>query len=671
MNGNILIVDDNPDNLRVLEGILAADGHEVRLAGGGEIALKAVAAKSPDLILLDIMMPGLDGFEVCRRLKACPSTAAIPVLFISALDETVDKLKAFDAGGLDYITKPFAEREVLARVRTHLQLAAAQRDLLRVNRDLSREIEARKESEHNLIEAQRIARMGNWTFDLSSGNVLSASEECCSIYGVKPGDFTGSLEAFLEIVHPEDRYRVESAIGNFLNDYLPFSLEYRVKHADGSERIMHVQAEAIFDNLGNPVRGTGIARDITEQRHAENERLELERNLLRTQKLESLGTIAGGIAHNFNNLLQGILGNLDLCMSDMSADTSNCEYLEQAMLACERAAKLTRQMLDYSGKRLFMPKKIDVNEVINGNRDLFRSSVNRNVALEICTDSYLPFIEADEGQIQQVIMNLLINASEAVDGIPGTIHLVTGMQECDEKFLSLSRLEEKPPAGTFVFIEVRDTGCGMDEETQRRLFDPFFSTKLMGRGLGLSAVLGIVRSHKGAIVLDSESGRGSAFRVLFPASGQDARRTRGGSGTTDCRDCFSAFDGTILVADDDEQVRTMCMDALEHLGFRVVGVADGKEAVKVFNEHADDITLVILDLTMPNMDGICAFHELKRIRPDIRVILNSGYSEKIVSELFSGEGPAGFIQKPYHVRDLQEKIAHVMKNDHHFDASRI
>ena len=662
MIGNILIIDDNPDNLRVLEGILAADGYEVRPAVSGEIALKAVAARSPDLILLDIMMPGMDGFDVCRRLKADPSTAAIPVLFISALGETGDKLRAFDAGGLDYITKPFAEREVLARVRTHLRLAAAQRELLQANRDLNREFESRKESERNLIEAQRIARVGNWTFDLSSGNVLSASAECHSIFGVNPEEFTGSFEAFLEVVHPDERDRIESAVGTFLNDNLPFSVEYRVIRSDGFERIVHVQAEATFDSCGNPIRGTGTVQDITEQRQAENDRLELERKLLLTQKLESLGTIAGGIAHNFNNLLMAIIGNLDLTLLDLPPDSLLRNNLVSALTACDRAANLTRQMLAYSGKEFFRRKEIDLNDIIRESTDLFRSSVSRNVTLDIVTTPYAPLIEADEGQIRQIVMNLLINASEAVGTSPGCISLSTGIQECDAKYLSRSCIEEKPPAGRFVYIEVSDTGCGMEEETRQRLFEPFFTTKFMGRGLGMSAVLGIVRVHKGAIVLESATGWGSAFRVLFPVSGEARHRLWEDTVPTDRPKCPVAFAGTILVADDEEQVRELCMAVAEHFGFGAIGAVDGKEAVKVFTEHADDIALVILDLTMPNMDGICTFYELKRIRSDVRVILCSGYDEQSVSKRFTGDRPTVFIQKPYHVGDLQDKISQVMKN---------
>jgi DNA-binding response OmpR family regulator/nitrogen-specific signal transduction histidine kinase len=662
MNGNILIVDDNPDNLSVLEGILASDGYEVRPAVCGKIALKAAVARPPDLILLDIMMPGMDGFDVCRRLKSEPSTAEIPVLFISALDETGDKLRAFDAGGLDYITKPFAEQEVLARVRTHLRLAATQRELQLVNMDLYREIEARKESERNLVEAQRIAHVGNWTFDICSANVLSASAEWYRIFGVHPEKFSGTREAFLDALHPEDRHGIDSVLGDFFNDFTPFSIECRVMLSDGQERIIHLQAEAAFDSLGNPLRGNGTAQDITEQRLTENSRLELERKLLRTQKQESLGTIAGGIAHNFNNLLAGILGYLDLGISDMSEDSPSRGYIEQAMLACERAANLTRQMLAYSGKGLFMPKPVDINEVVLGNADLLRSTVSRNVTLGITTAPDLPLIEADEGQIQQVVMNLLINASEAVNSRPGKISLSTGVQECDDRYLSRSRLEELPPSGRFVYIEVSDTGCGMEEETRRRLFEPFFTTKFMGRGLGMSAVLGIVQLHNGAIVLESEPGTGSEFRVLFPVSGEADNRPQEIKAPADGTEGPAAFTGAVLVVDDEEQVREMCMAVVNHLGFRAIGVTDGEEAVKVFNEHADDITLVILDLTITKMDGISTFNELKRIRSDVRVILSSGYCEQIASGRFHADRPDGFVQKPYYVRDLQNKITQVMKS---------
>jgi CheY-like chemotaxis protein len=253
-------------------------------------------------------------------------------------------------------------------------------------------------------------------------------------------------------------------------------------------------------------------------------------------------------------------------------------------------------------------------------------------------------------------MNLLINASEAVGPTPGDITVVTGISEFDSEYLKRSRLEEIPPAGTFVYLEVSDTGRGMDPETQARVFEPFFTTKFTGRGLGMSAVLGIVRAHGGAILLDSEVGRGSVFRVLFPAPREKQGKMEGTAQQGREAETAAEFSGTVLVVDDEEEVRNLCISMAETLGFQAVGASDGLEALKLFREHSGEISLVILDLMMPNMDGVSAFHMLRRVRKDINVIMCSGYSEEKVSENFAGDGPSGFIQKPFTVEELREKI---------------
>lgn len=299
-----------------------------------------------------------------------------------------------------------------------------------------------------------------------------------------------------------------------------YEKEYRRK--DGT--IFPVELRTCLHRNGNgdPEAMWAIVRDITYRKRAEDERLELERKLLRVQKMESLGVIAGGIAHDFNTLLSVIIGNLELGLFKLPTDSPVRGNIEQAMLASERSADLTRQMLAYCGGGLFVMKEIDLNDFVCRNANLFRASVSRNVTVNINTAPALPLINADEGQLRQVIMNLLTNALEAIDTNPGVITLSTGIRECDEEFLNRNRIEEKPPAGRFVYLDVSDTGCGMNEDTLKRIFDPFFSTKFIGRGLGMSAVMGIVRVHKGAILLGSEVGQGSTICVLFPVA-EDAK----------------------------------------------------------------------------------------------------------------------------------------------------
>jgi signal transduction histidine kinase len=521
MGGSILIVDDNPDNLRVLEQILTADGHKVRAAVNGEIALKAVAARLPDLILLDILMPGMDGFEVCRCLKENPTTVGVPVLFISALTDTGDKLRAFDAGGIDYISKPFEEKEVLARVRTHLMLAAAHRHLLRVNRELCREVEARKSAEEKAVRSVSLLRA---TLESTADGILVVD---------RAGRIVDSNERFLELWNIPGNVIVsqdDDVILTYVLDQLKYPDEFIAKvrelydqPEEESLDVLCFRDGRVFERYSRPQRVDNLVtgrvwsfRDITELKRIEEERLVMERRLLHSQKMESLVVLVGGIAHDFNNLLMGIMGNLDLTLLKLPPDIPVRSNIKQALDACKRAAKLVRQMLDYAGKGNFVLSEIDLNDVICANAPLFRAVVARNVDLTIATAPALPTVMADQGQLQQVIMNLVINASEAIGANPGVITISTGIQDCDDAYLGSSRVEEKPPPGCFVYLEVSDTGCGMDNDTKQRIFDPFFTTNFMGRGLGMSEVLGIVRAHNGAVMVESEKGEGSFIRMLYP-----------------------------------------------------------------------------------------------------------------------------------------------------------
>jgi PAS domain S-box-containing protein len=285
----------------------------------------------------------------------------------------------------------------------------------------------------------------------------------------------------------------------------------------GERRVFLTTKGALSDAHGTTSGIFGISRDITELKRIEAERLEMERRLLNSQKMESLGVLAGGIAHDFNNLLTVILGNLDLTLEKVPHDSPVCRNIEDSMNACQRAAKLVCQLLDYAGKGRYLLRNTDLNEVVHDNAPLFRSSISGGSELAVITASGLPGINADPDQLRQVIMNLVINAAEAIGGGSGVITVSTGILECDDSYLALSRLDEKPLPGNFVYLEVSDTGPGMDAETRKRLFEPFYTTRFMGRGLGMSAVLGIVRIHGGAIVLESEAGRGTVVRVLFPA----------------------------------------------------------------------------------------------------------------------------------------------------------
>ncbi len=428
----------------------------------------------------------------------------------------------------------------------------------------------------------------------------------------------------------------------------------------GEYRWFETFKSPFFDSDGNITGTVGSARDITARKAAEEHRIMLERQIQHAQKLESLGVLAGGIAHDFNNLLTAILGNLDLALADLSPLSPVRENIISAEHASRRAADLAKQMLAYSGKGRFVLQKIDLKELVEEMAHILQVSISKKVVLRFNFAQNLPPVEADVSQIRQVVMNLIVNASEAIGDRSGYISISTGAIDCDSTYLSETWLDEKLPAGLYVYLEVADTGCGMDNTIMGKIFDPFYTTKFTGRGLGLAAVLGIIRGHRGAIKLYSEKNKGTTFKVLFPAAKGFSRELETESTNTD----NLLFSGTILLAEDEETVRSLGKVMLERLGFKVLVAADGRQAVEIFRANMNIIDCVLLDLTMPHLDGEEAFRELRLLKPDVRVLMCSGYNEQDVTQRFIGKGLAGFIAKPYRLATLKQKLREVLETDY-------
>jgi len=461
---------------------------------------------------------------------------------------------------------------------------------------------------------------------------------------------------FTEFIHPDDREMISGRYRKRLEgDTTPFIYEVRFITRDGTIRWTELNSVLFLWQGGSAV--LLFIRDITERKNAEEERRRIDAQIQVTQKLESLGVLAGGIAHDFNNLLMAILGNIDLALMDMTPSSPARSNLLEAAKASQRAADLCRQMLAYSGRGRFTSEAIDLNEAVDEMGHMLEVSISKKALLRYNFASNLPAIDADATQIRQIIMNLVINASDAIGEKSGIISISTGAIQCDRDYLSETWLNERLPAGLYVYVEVADTGCGMDAQTLPRIFDPFFTTKFTGRGLGLAAVLGIVRSHKGAIKVYSEMGRGTTFKVLFPALERPADRADGQSGAG----AEWRGSGMVLLADDEETIRTLGSRMLERLGFSVITAENGSEAVEIFKKRPDEITCVILDLTMPRMDGEETFREMRRIRKDVRIIMSSGYNEQEITQRFAGKGIAGFIQKPYQMADLAARLKTILK----------
>ena len=510
-----------------------------------------------------------------------------------------------------------------------------------------------RRSQASLAEAQRIARMGSWELDHPSGAVFW-SDELFRILGHEPGDLTPSMDTFLQQCHPEDLEHVRVMLQQVSETGVPITLDHRLVLEDGQERHLISHVEVQRDPEGRLLKLLGTSQDITERRITEDA-------LRQTQRLESLGVLAGGIAHDFNNLLTAIMGNLNLAQELASEDHPASPYLKKIESTVSRASNLSRQMLAYSGRGTFIIKPLDLNLLIQEMTHLLEVSLSKKVTMQFSLDPSLPWIEADEGQVQQVVMNLVTNASEAIGDRQGLITLTTCQREVGEDTMARYFPGQEVPPGTYVSFEVRDTGCGMGVDVLARLFEPFFTTKFSGRGLGLSAMRGIIRGHKGGIRVESEPGNGSLFQLFFPViADPQPTHSRAEAGST------QQTKGTILIADDEPIIRAATSEMFQNLGFRVLEAADGLEAIEFFRSHSKEISAVLLDLTMPRLDGREALREILNIRPDAKVILCSGYHEQEALQGTEARRVAGFLPKPYRMRELKALFEKVLANKEPF-----
>ncbi len=511
-----------------------------------------------------------------------------------------------------------------------------------------------RESRERLELALNGAELGMWDWNVQEGKVLF-NERWAGMLGYTVEELEPSFSTWEKLVNPEDS---EMALQS-MNDHLEgrtesFSLQFRLRHKEG-HGVWILSKGKVFDRAedGTPLRACGTHLDISSQIKALEDRSRLESQVQHSQKLESLGVLAGGIAHDFNNLLVAILGNSDLALMEVPRSSPVWPFLDEVRTAAKRASELTNQMLAYSGKGRFVVESVNLNEVVREMGRLLEVTLPKKV--ELCYDlaEQLPLVEVDTTQIRQVVMNLVTNAADAMGENNGAITIATGVFEADRQYLSASYLDEKLPDGFYVSLDVSDTGCGMDSETQDRMFDPFYTTKADGRGLGMAAVQGIVRGHRGTVRFNSEVGQGTSFKVLLPLAEDQVQETESRTGA------ISTEIGpqTVLVVDDESGVRLLIQRMLEKMGHRVILACDGVEALEIFSAAPREVDLVLLDMTMPRMDGLEAFREMRSIEPEVRVILSSGYHEHDATNRFAGKGLSGFVQKPFTLEELSGVVA--------------
>ena len=479
-----------------------------------------------------------------------------------------------------------------------------------------------------------------WSVDARGIFTLSLGRELGSL-GLAPGQVVGADVFELYRSVPTIAANVRRALAG----------EELTAIEDVGDLAFESRYRPLRDSSGAVTGVLGVSTNITERRRAEREHAKLQAQLLQVQKVESLGVLAGGIAHDFNNLLTSILGCASVAELLLPPSSPALPAVKDVMAAARRAADLTRQLLAYSGKGRFEVRPIDLSEHVREITHLLEATLSKKVQLRLELAADLPAVEADVAQIQQLVMNLVVNGAEAIGDSQGTVLVTTGVQDVDATYAAEVVGSTRLAPGRYVFVEVHDTGCGMDDATKAKIFDPFFTTKFTGRGLGLAAALGIVRGHKGALKIYSTPGRGTTFKVLFPASTLRAQRDSAPAAET------VRGSGTVLVIDDEKGVRSTVRMILTPLGFDVLEASDGRQGVSVFAANADAIAVVLLDMTMPELSGEEVFRELRRIRPSVPVILSSGYNEVEATRRFTAKGLAGFLQKPYSAVDLTRKLS--------------
>jgi len=508
--------------------------------------------------------------------------------------------------------------DLARRAATAMDNATLFASVQRERAALETALAALRENEDRLLMALDAGRMGIWQWELPSG-VLHGTDNFERMHGFPPGGFDGRYETLLSTIHPDDRAGFQAAIDRALRSLTDLELEFRVVQSGGGVSWHVSKGRILSGDDGRPLKIVGLSMDVTERRM-------FEQKLREGQKLESIGLLAGGVAHDFNNLLTGILGNASLALEVLHPGNQASPLIENVVRASERAAALTQQLLAYAGKGRFVIEPLNLSSLVREITGLVNATIPKLVQLELDLDPRLPGIEGDASQLQQVVMNLVTNAAESMDGKAGTVWVTTRVER---------------PSGS-VCLEVRDEGCGMDQETQARIFDPFFTTKFTGRGLGLAAVSGIVRGHGGSIQVSSAPERGSTFRVLFPAAtGVPAVKADAGK-NEDLRGS-----GLVLLIDDEDTVRITAAAALRRYGYSVVAAQNGAEGIALFRARAPEFAAILLDLTMPVLDGASALRLIREIRPDVPVVLSSGYSGLEVSRRFAPREIAGFLQKPY------------------------
>ena len=484
------------------------------------------------------------------------------------------------------------------------------------------------------------------------------SDGCLDLTGFPPDHLLENHRTnYAELIHPDDRQMVWDKIQSSLERRSQFNLTYRIHCADGKEKWVLEIGQGVFSDTGDLLAIEGFITDITERIKAEEERAKLEDQNRQLQKAESLGCMAGAIAHRFNNLLGAVLGNLEIAMGDLPAGADAIKNLIEAIQAARKAAEVSGLMLTYLGQTRTKADALDLSETCRRSLPMLRAALPKDVVLKADLPSHGPIILANPNQIQQLLTNICTNAWEAVGSNRGAIQLTVKVVPPTEiPAINRFPLDWQPQDMAYACLEVADSGSGIAGKDIEKLFDPFFSSKFTGRGLGLPVVLGVLRAYRGAVAVESKPGRGSVFRAYFPVSTEEVSL----QSENPAKALQIKKDGTVLLVEDNDALRRLTDTVLKDLGFNVLATSDGTEAIEVFRQHKEEICFVLCDLTMPLMDGWETITSLRKLSPDIPVILTSGFNE---AQVMAGDHPTlpdAFLSKPYVRKELIAAIGQAL-----------
>jgi two-component system cell cycle sensor histidine kinase/response regulator CckA len=652
----VLIIDDDPTDRAIFKSYLQANGadaflfHEEDSGAGG---LEACREFNPDCVLLDYSLPDTDGLSVLRRLGSGIATLQYPVVMLTAIGSERLAVEAMKLGLMDYLAKQPASMDHLSRTienamqrfRMEREIALQRQELEERNRELEvaqSDLLQEKEKYRRLTEA-----IPQLVWSASPGHLIHYANKRLLEYS---GQSANSSWPFALLVEPQDAGRLQEAWSAAAATRGVLETEARLRRAgDGACRWHLIRAVPIFDSDGKVGKWFGTCTDIENQKQSEEA-------VRQQQKLESIGLLAGGIAHDFNNLLVGIMGGASFALNALSKEHPAFPMMEMILRSSERAAHLTQQLLAYAGKGQMFLEPVNISQLLEETCLLIKASISKSVELDLRIDRDVPTIEASPSQIQQLTMNLIINASEAVGESSGKVTATTFSREVEDVTGPSRECGYAISPGLFVGLEVKDTGCGMDQTTKARVFEPFFTTKFTGRGLGLAAAQGIVRALRGWIEVESAPGKGSTFRVMLPVT--HAARPRAPEPQ---EQHVPPQRARILLIDDEELVCRTAQAILERAGYSVLTARDGSRGLDLLREKGNEIDLVLLDLNMPGKSGVDVLRELRLFDNTIPVAVASGYSEDEVVQRFGPNMISGFVQKPFTSSRLVKDVRTLLK----------